>query len=104
MQHVFHLDVIDTASVVNKTCKTHGDERNLVLLIAKRLGNDHVLDVSSIPVYHPYKSLSFFTLKTKAQKCLRFIDCKYLDFREKDGSIVSSIIALFIIVNEKCRF
>jgi hypothetical protein len=57
-----------------------------VFLIAKRLGDDHVLDMSSFPVYHSCKSLLFFTLKAKARKCLRYIDCKYLNFGEKDGS------------------
>ena len=52
----------------------------------------------------PCKSLSFFTIKAKVQKCWRYIVCKYLDFREKDGSIDSSILALFIIANGKCRF
>jgi len=75
-----------------------------VLLIAKRSGDDNVLDMSSILVYHPCKILSFFTVKAKAQKCLRYIDCKYLGFREKDGSVDSSILVLFIIVNEKCTF
>jgi hypothetical protein len=90
---MFHLGVVDTATVARVNCKTNGlhlnsrDKMSLVLLIAKRLGDDHVLDMSSIPVYHPCKNLSFFTLKSKAQKCVRYIDCKYLDFREKDGSV-----------------
>jgi hypothetical protein len=70
---MFCLGVTDTAAVARVNCKTHGlhlnlqGERNLVLLIAKMLGDDHVLDMSSIPVYHPYKSLSFFTIEAKAQ-------------------------------------
>jgi len=54
---MFHL-VIDTATILRVNCKTHGlhlnswGERNLVLLIAKRLCDDHMLDMSSIPVYH----------------------------------------------------
>jgi len=107
---MFHLGVIDTTTALAVNCKTHGlhlnswGKRNLVLLIAKRLCDDHVLDTSIIPVYHPCKSFSFFTLKAKTQKCWRYIVCKYLDFREKDGSVDSSILALFIIINEKCRF
>jgi hypothetical protein len=92
---MFHYGVIDTAAIARVNCKTHGlhlnsqGDKNLVLLIPKRLGDDHLLDVSSISVYHPRKSLSFCTIKVKAQKCLRYIDCKYLDFREEDGSVDS---------------
>jgi len=70
---MFQLGVIDIATIVRVNCKTHGlhlnsqGERNLVLLIAKRLGDDYVLDMSTIPVYHSCKSLSFFTLKAKAR-------------------------------------
>jgi hypothetical protein len=91
----FHFSVIDTAAVARVNCKTHGlhlnsrGERNHVFLIAKRLGGDHLLDMSSISVYRPYKSLFFCTVKAKTQKCLRYIDCKYLDFREEDGSVDS---------------
>jgi len=62
---VFCLGVIDTAAIARVNYKTHGlhlsaqGERNLVLLIAKTLGDDHVLDMSSIPIYHPCKSFSF---------------------------------------------
>jgi hypothetical protein len=92
---MFRIGVTDTAAIARVNCKTHGlhlnsqGERNFVLLIAKRLGDDHVLGMSSIPVYHPCKSLFFFAIKAKAQKCLRYIDCKYLDFIEEDGSVDS---------------
>lgn len=54
---MFHLVVIDIATILRVNCKTHSHhlnswgERNLVL-IARRLCDDHMLDMSSIPVYH----------------------------------------------------
>jgi len=107
---MFHLGVINNATVAGVNCKAHDlhlnsrGERNRVLLIAKRLDDDHVLDMSSVPVFHQCKGLSFLTVQAEARKCLRYIDCKYLDFEEKGGSVDALVLALFIIVNKIYRF
>jgi hypothetical protein len=51
-----HIGVIDTTTIVRKEYTNHGlylnwrGKRKLMLLIAKKLGDDHVSSISSIPV------------------------------------------------------
>ena len=54
----------------------------------------HLGDKSYVPIlyscYHQYKSLPFFSLKAKAQRCQKCIDCNYLEFKNQERSVESS--------------
>ena len=62
----------------------------LTLLIANSLGYKNVSGTNSIPLTTSAKSLPFFSLKTKAQGCLKCTDCRYQEFRNQDRIIDSS--------------
>jgi hypothetical protein len=74
-----HIGVTDTASIVREEYTTRGlhlnsrGKKKLMLLIAKRIDDDHLSSRSSIPVITCAKASSF-SIKVKAQRCLRYIN------------------------------
>jgi hypothetical protein len=75
---------------------THGlhlisrGKKEFTFLTAKSLGDKNVSESSSIPVIASTKDSPFFSLKVKAQRCLKYVDCNYLEFRNQDGNVDSS--------------
>jgi hypothetical protein len=95
-----HIGVIDTASFVRDDYTSHGlhlnsrGKRRLTHLITERLSGCHVSRVSSIPVITHARASSFFSLKSKAQRCLTYIDSNYLGpkVHSKNVNSISSLI------------
>jgi hypothetical protein len=90
------LLIIANVSIIREEYVMHGLHLNskgkgkLTLLIAKRLSDDHMLGIKRIPVITHARSSPFFSLKAKSQRCLRYIDSRYSDFRDQDRNIDSS--------------
>lgn len=62
----------------------------MTLLITKSLGNYNVSGTSSIPVITSATDFPFLSLKAKVQRCLKYNDCTYQDFRNQDRTLESS--------------
>jgi hypothetical protein len=59
-------------------------KKKLTLLTAKSLGDKNETGTSSIPVITSATASPFFSLKAKAKRCLKYIDCNYMQFRNQD--------------------
>jgi hypothetical protein len=60
-----------------------------------------VSSVSSIPVITNAKALPFFSLKSKAQRCLTYIDCNYLGSKVHSKNVNS--LNLLNILHQNIR-
>jgi hypothetical protein len=94
-----HSRVIETTSFQREVFTTHGlhinsrGKKKLTLLTAKNSGDKNVSGTSSIPVIPvqpPPPPSPIFSLKAKAQTCLKIADCSYQDFINQDRIVDSS--------------
>jgi hypothetical protein len=89
-----HVHVTDNMSFQTEFT-THGLHLNsrgkkLTLLIIKSLGDNKVSGISNIPVITSERSSLIFSLEARAQRCLIYFNCIYLQFRNQDRTVVSS--------------
>jgi hypothetical protein len=81
MRHdISHIGEIDTPSIVREDDTMHGRHLNsqgkkrLTQLIAERVV-DHVSGTSTVPVITHARTSPIYSLNSKAQKCLTYINC-----------------------------
>ena len=92
-----HSRVIETTPFQREEFTTHGlhinsrGKKKLTLVSAKNSGDKNVSGTSSIPVIPVQKAPSpLFSLKAKAQRCLKCADCSYQEFINQDRIVDSS--------------
>ena len=65
-------------------------KKKLTLLTGTSLGNKNETGTGSIPFVISATASPFFSLKAKAKRCLIYIDCNYIQFRNQDRTADSS--------------
>jgi len=97
-----HINVIDTGTTVREEYTTHGLHLNsrgktrLTHLMAESICGGHVPSMnSSIPVITHTRASPFCRLRSRAHRCLIYIECSNLSYK-CHGKIVVSLNSLNI--------